>query len=212
MKRLRDFDVAVVTLPPAFANLRRGCFDCRVVGIVGNTIALEPRHPEEVAWLPEQVDDTFVTFRYERSLVGLRGRLTAKGAVGDIRFTVTDGVHTGRRRASRVKINAPITLSRRDGTAECHGITVDLSADGILAEGDLAVVRGDVVNFELSLPGSDEPVRADASVVRQGSGLVAVQIDPECREARSRLGAFVLEYNRALLRRPVTPAIPKIKS
>jgi hypothetical protein len=205
MRRLKDFGVAVVTLPSAYTNLRRGCFECRVVAVMGDSVALEPRHPEEVAWLPDHVDDTFVTFRHERSLVGLRGRLTANGAVGDLRFTVTDGVHTGTRSASRIKINAPITLRPAGGSEESHGITVDFSADGILSECDLDVVARDRIGFELSLPGSDEPVSGDATVVRQSSGLIAVQIDRECRAARTVLGAFVLEYNRALLRRPPAP-------
>jgi hypothetical protein len=61
---------------------------------------------------------------------------------------------------------------------------------------------GDKIEFELSLPGCDDSVSGSATVVRQGSGLIAVQIDAECRTAQSVLGGFVLEYNRALLRRP----------
>ena len=199
MQRLREYDVVTITLPADDAKLRNGCFECDVVAIMGNTTALEARDRSEVLWLPERVDGAFMSFRRDRELVGLKGILTTKDDVGDLRFTVSDGVQRRRRTSSRLEICAPVTLTA--GGEQAGGVTLNVSADGILAESDLRAAIGDEVEFVLSLPGVDEALEGTASVLRQNEGLMALEFGRSQHELRSRLGMFVLEHNRAALRR-----------
>jgi hypothetical protein len=199
VQRLREYDVVTITLPADDAKLRNGCFECDVVAIMGNTTALEARDRSEVLWLPERVDGAFMSFRRDRELVGLKGILTTKDDVGDLRFTVSDGVQRRRRTSSRLEICAPITLTA--GGEQVGGVTLNVSADGILAESDLRAAIGDEVEFVLSLPGVDEALEGTASVLRQNEGLMALEFGRSQHELRSRLGMFVLEHNRAALRR-----------
>jgi hypothetical protein len=47
----------------------------------------------------------------------------------------------------------------------------------------------------------DEPIEAVATVVRHSEGLVAIELERSQYDLRHRLGMFVLEHNRAALRR-----------
>ncbi len=201
MKRLREYDLVTVSLPADDAKLRNGCFECDVVAIVGSTVALEARARSEVLWLPERVDGAFMRFRHACELVGLKGVLTTKEEVGDLRFTVSDSVQRHGRASSRLEICAPITLSVPATGEERGGVTVNIGADGILAEADLAAAVGDDVELVLSLPGVDEAVEGRATVVRRSDGLLALELPYSQRVVRSTLGRFVLERNRARLRR-----------
>lgn len=199
VRRLREYDVVTITLPADDAKLHNGCFECDVVAIVGSTVALEARDRTEVVWLPPRVDGAFMSFRHGRELVGLKGVLLTKEDVGDLRFIVSDGVQRHGRPSSRLAICAPITLSL--GGVECGGVTVNLGADGILAEAELpAAGIGDDVDLVLSLPGVDAAVAGTAKVVRHADGLLALEL-PRGERARGTLGRFVLEANRARLRR-----------
>src|SRR5215207_281501 len=168
---------------------------------MGNTAALEARDRSEVLWLPERVDDAFMSFRRGRELVGLKGVLTTKDDVGDLRFTVSDGVLQPRRTSSRLEICAPVTLSLPGRDKQSGGVTVNVSADGILAESDLSPAIGDQVEMVLSLPGMDDALEGVGTVVRQGDGLLALELPRSQYEVRNKLGMFVLEHNRAALRR-----------
>jgi len=201
MNRLREYDLVTVTLPEDDARLRNACFDCHVVAIVGATAALEAVERSQVVWLPERVEGAFMSYRHDDKLVGLKGVLTTKEDVGDLRFTVVDGVQQRRRSASQLDICAPVLLKRPGVGQECDGVTMNVSADGLLVESDLDATVGEQLELVLSLPGDDEPVQAVATVVRLNSGLVAVQLGHTERVARGRLGSFVLEHNRATLRR-----------
>lgn len=200
MKRLREYDLVTITLP-VDAKLRTGCFECDVVAIVGSTVALEARDRSEVVWLPERVNGAFMSFRHGRELVGLKGILTTKEDVGDLRFIVSDGVQRRGRGSSRLEICAPITLSLPASGVQCGGVTVNVGADGILAEAELPASVGDDVWLVLSLPGVDEAVEGTAKVAGHGDGRVALELARGERTVRSALGRFVLEANRARLRR-----------
>ena len=197
MRRLREHDLVVVSLP-SDVLARTGSFDCHVLAVVGSTAALEPRRKADVLWLPPQVDGALMSFRAGPALVGLKGVLSTKEAIGDLRFRVTDGVHMPRLEATRLRLCAPITL-RLGGGPQSEGVTIELGADGILAESRLDASVGDQVELRLSLPGSDAPVETTARVVRRDGGLVGVQLTD--RGTRTTLGTFVLEYNRAQLHR-----------
>lgn len=200
MNRLREYDLVTITLPELDIRLRNGCFDCWVVAIVGDTAALEARDRSQVVWLPDRVSGAFMSFRHRNKLVGLKGVLDCKRDVGDLRFTVGDGVQQRRRSASRLDICAPVALRRAGGGEEAGGVTLNVSADGLLVESDVEAAAGDRVELVLSLPGEDQPVEAVATVVRHNGGLLAMRL-ARGDQARALLGNFVCEHNRATLRR-----------
>jgi hypothetical protein len=200
MKRLAEFGVVVVN-PPWRGALRSDSFECHVLAVIGNTAALEPINRAATLWLPEQLDGALVSFRHEGSLVGLCGTLWLRKTVGDLRYTVTDGIHTGLRRATTVDVCAPITLRPASGADPVEGLTVNLSAYAILVATDLDAQPGDVVGFSLALPGIDDSVDAEATVVRLTDGRVALEVDVGDRDARSLLARFVVNHNRSVLRR-----------
>jgi hypothetical protein len=200
MKRLAEFGVVVVN-PPWRGALRSDSFECHVLAVIGNTAALEPINRAATLWLPEQLDGALVSFRHEGSLVGLCGTLWLRKTVGDLRYTVTDGIHTGLRRATTVDVCAPITLRPGGGADPVEGLTVNLSAYAILVATDLDAQPGDVVGFSLALPGIDDSVDAEATVVRLTDGRVALEVDVGDRDARSLLARFVVNHNRSVLRR-----------
>jgi hypothetical protein len=78
-------------------------------------------------------------------------------------------------------------------------VNVSAYAIGVGSEFDAA--SGGAVEFSLSLPGADEPFEGAARVVRDADGGVELEVDPRNRALRSRLARFVVEHNRAVLRR-----------
>jgi hypothetical protein len=201
VQRLREYDVVTITLPSDDAKLRNGCFECDVVAILNDTAALEAREPSDVMWLPERVEGAFMSFRRGRELVGLKGVIVRKDDVGDLRFTVSDGVQQRRRTSSRLDITAPVTLSLAATGEQAFGVTVNIGGDGLLAEAELSAAPGDKLEVVLSLPGMDDPIEAMATVVRHSEGLIALELERAQYDLRHRLGMFVLEHNRAALRR-----------
>lgn len=201
MHRLREFDVVAVTLPEA-GLLRDGAFMCHVIAIAGTTIALEPVDRPAVTWLPDFVDGTFLTFSHGHSLIALKGALLQRGAVGDLRFKVTDRPRADRRKASRVNACLPVQLDGREG------LTVNLSADGLLVDCDVPASAGGEVDITLSLPGSDEPLLVQGTVSRVDGGRVELQLDHAAAAVHSRLATFVLEHNRVTLRHRLQTADP----
>jgi hypothetical protein len=174
MKRLSEFSVVVVN-PPWRGAMRSDSFECHVLAVIGNTAALEPINRASTLWLPERLDGALLSFRHDGSLVGFCGTLWLRKAVGDLRYTITDGIHTGLRRATRVDVCAPITLRPAGGANPVEGLTANLSAYDILVACELDAQPGDVVGFSLALPGMDEPLE--------------------------RLARFVVDHNRSVLRR-----------
>ncbi len=201
MNRLSEYDIVAVALPED-GFIRDATFKCRVIAMAGTTVALEPLDKAQVTWLPERVPGAFMVFRHERSLVALKGVLVQPETVGDLRFKVTDGVQIQRRAASRIKIVLPVAL-RPAGTEieEVQGLTANLSADGMLVECALDARPGAEVELTMSLPGSDEPVEAVATVARAHEGLLALEFSGASRTARERLARLVVERNRATLHR-----------
>jgi hypothetical protein len=80
-----------------------------------------------------------------------------------------------------------------------QGLTVNISAYGLLVDCALDVTSGDAVEFSLALPGVDEPLEAAATVARLAEGGIGLDIDPSNRTVRSRLAGFVVDHNRARL-------------
>ena len=201
MHRLREFDVVAVTLPEA-GLLRDTAFKCHVIAIAGATIALEPVDRAAVTWLPECVDGAFLTFSDGNSLIALKGLLLQRGAIGDLRFKVTDRTRPDRRRASRVNTCVPVSVDGHEG------LTVNVSADGLVIDCGLEAGEGSNVDVTVSLPGSDEPLVTEGNITRVDGRHVAVQFNGGAAAVRSRLAKFVLEHNRMVLHHRTQMADP----
>ncbi|WP_157592569.1 PilZ domain-containing protein [Solirubrobacter soli] len=201
MRRLSEFDVVTLNVPFEALHARTiDVFDARVLAVVGPTAALEPIGGVDVYRLPERVSGALLSFRNGRTLVGLKGRLTARRDSGDVRFTVGDGVQLDRRAATRVPASFAVHLHRL-GTLETRpGRSIDLSADGLLVQTTLKVIHGDALQVSIWLEPDAPPVEATAHVTRIEGDLIALQFAVAEVGARSRLARLVVEHNRAELR------------
>src|SRR5262249_47030333 len=132
----------------------------------------------------------------------LKGALLQRGAVGDLRFKVTDPTREDRRKSSRIGVCLPVTVAGHES------LTVNLSADGLLVDCDAPVKVGADVDVTLSLPGGDEPLTALGSVIRVEEGRIALHFNGGAGQVRSRLATFVLEHNRVALRHRLQVADP----
>jgi hypothetical protein len=207
MKRICALSVIVIN-PPWRGTLRSDSFECHVLAVVGNTLALEPLDRAATLWLPERLEDALLTIREDNSLVGLSGTLWLKEGVGDLRFTMTDGIQDNTQSATRVALCAPIAIRAAGAETPVESLTVDVGAFGMLVESQLEATPGERVSFSLALPGTDEPVKGEAVVtgVTEAGG-IELAISRRERDLRSRLARFVVAHNRGLLRRRPPPEL-----
>jgi hypothetical protein len=128
-------------------------------------------------------------------LVGHRfradGRLTM---VADARGRVRDDVLAfrpapQRRRDPRLPAVVPVTLVPAAPELPAgHGLTLDLSAGGLLVRGGPELGEGEPLALQLTLPADDPPVRAAGEVVRTTpDGLRGVRLDRVRPADRERL-------------------------
>jgi hypothetical protein len=200
MRRLSEFSLVVVN-PPWRGMLRSDSFECHVLAVIGNTAAIEPVDRASTLWLPERLDRALLSFRHEGVLVGLYGTLWLRKGVGDLRYTVTDGIRATGRRATSVGVCAPIALRPASADTLVEGLTMSVSAYSIVVDCELESSDGAAVEFSLALPGVDEPFEGAATVHHLAEGRVELAIDVRNRALRSRLARFVVDHNRAVLRR-----------
>jgi hypothetical protein len=196
--RLKEYDVVALALPDEVPS-REASFPCRVIAKAGSTVALEPLDKSKATWVPERVPGAFIVFRHDGSLVALKGVIVQQGSIGDLRFKVTDLVAPGR--ASRTRVHVPVSMRLAGDEAQTQGLSVEVSADGLLVRSGFAAPLGAEVEDELSLPGIDEPVELRATVAHAADGLLELALDGSRRDARTRLARFVLERNRAAMPR-----------
>ena len=199
MDRLTEGALVSISLPTEDLRLRMSRLLCHVVAIADGVAALEPLGRADARRLPDELDSVYMGFRHKEMLVGLQGRLYKRD--GDLRFSVSDGVHVPRQRATRLKLTAPVTVRRADPPAEVESLTVNLSVDGMLAESELVAQVGETLRLTFSLPGFDAEMNAEGRVVRCADGLIAMQFTQIDRRVRGRIGAFIFEGNRDLYRR-----------
>jgi hypothetical protein len=199
MHRLCEFDTVGVSLPES-GQLNVAAFDSHILAMAGITIALEPMSRSVATRIPDRVDDAFLTFVDNGKLIALKGVLTARGAVGDPRFKLTDPTRPDRRKATRIDICLPVSLHWIDTDTRTEALTIDISADGLLVGCAQEPEIGSVADVAISIPGSDDPVQASTKVVRVEGGNVALEFASDAPEARARIARFVVERNRARLR------------
>jgi hypothetical protein len=207
MKRIGALSVVVIN-PPWRGTLRSDSFECHVLAVIGNTIALEPLDRAATLWLPERIEDALLTFRDDGSLMGLSGMLWLKESVGDLRFTITDTVRDNAHSATTVALCAPIAVRAAGAETPVEGLTVNVGAFGMLIESQLDAAPSARVAFTLALPGTDEPVEGEAMVTRvTEAGELELAFSRRERDLRSRLARFVVAHNRGLLRRRPPPEL-----
>ncbi|HEY7076455.1 MAG TPA: PilZ domain-containing protein [Solirubrobacteraceae bacterium] len=195
MHRLKEFDTVALALPDEVPS-REPSFACRVIAKAGAAVALEP--VDEPKALPQRLPGVFLVFRHDGALLALKGVLVQQSAA-DLRFIVTDDIAPFR--ASRTRVHVPVAMRLAGEQDEAQGLSVEVSADGLLVRSGFAAPVGSAVEAVLSLPGSDEPVELSATVAHAADGLLELALDGAARDARSRLARFVVERNRAAMPR-----------
>jgi hypothetical protein len=210
MKRLKPYDIVLLAPPLWRSNLRH--IACHVVAVDAGEAALEPLDPADLDRLPVALPDIFMTFTHGGSLVALRGDLVVKsqlaGGVGetpDLRFRVTDGVHRPGHSAQLPMcapvIVRPISEAGEEEHDAVHAQTIQVTADRMLLEPMTHRFElGDVVETELSLPGSERPIRGIAAVVDAGFDGVMLEYRHIARAERGRLVTFIFNCHREALR------------
>jgi hypothetical protein len=127
-------------------------------------------------------------FRADGTLAMVAG---ARGGVreGVITFRPGGAGPPSRRRDPRVPAIVPVTLVPvAAGLASAHGLTIDVSAGGLLVRGGPALRAGQVLGLRLTLPAGEAPVRAAGEVVRTTpDGLRGVRLDRVRPADRERL-------------------------
>jgi PilZ domain len=196
MDRLHEFDRVTINLPREVARARERDFDCAVVAFDRATAILRPVDVLP-AGLPRTLAHVTLLFEHEARLIGLRGVFILDDPY--VLFTVEDGVQLARRRSTRTPLALSVTLTC-DGE-ESPGATVNVAADGLLVEADIAVADGDRIGARLDLPQPVGRVEVPARVVRKGDGLVAVELEHDDSRVRAALMQLVVAQQTALLRR-----------
>lgn len=210
MKRLKPYDIVLLAPPMWRSNLRH--IACHVVAVDASEAALEPIEAKDMDRLPVAVPDMFMTFTHGGALVALKGDLIVKSQLAggdretaDVRFRVTDGVHTPARSA-QLPLCAPVAVHPLSDAGDTendavHTQTIQITPDRLLLEPATEQFEvGDVVVTEISLPGSERPVRGIANVVDVGfDGVMAEYVSISSAE-RGRLVTFIFNCHREALR------------
>jgi hypothetical protein len=210
MKRLKPYDIVLLAPPLWRSSLRQ--IACHVVAVDASEAALEPIAPDDLDRLPVALPDMFMTFTHGGSLVALKGDLIVKSQLAggdretrDVRFRVTDGVHTPAQSA-RLPLCAPVAVRRIGESGEKQAEpaltqTVQITPDRLLLEPmSTEVDLGDAFEIELSLPGSERPVRGIADVIDAGYDGITVEYRSISRAERARLVTFIFNCHREALR------------
>jgi hypothetical protein len=184
-QRLRERQTVTISLPSSGAPFRLRDFEATLVALLEHTVLLRPIDVD-AGRIPSHTEDVFLSFVRQRRLVGLKGVLSRRDA--DVRFRVQDGVRVPQARPTRVDLQAPVSLRRADGES-CPGSTVNMSADGLLVRSSLTVTAEEPLELSLTLPGHEHALGLHARVVRNGAGMIAMELSgpPHARAAISEL-------------------------
>jgi hypothetical protein len=203
MKRLRhDQEVRV--------EVGEDTLECRVKGFVAGEIALVPVEPTSCG-LPLGSTCASLVFEFRGGLVQLHGLLYREES--SLRFTVSDRARVGeqRRRAARLELALPVTLTglAEDGTlsgAPRRLVTFDVSLGGFgvrLDGGPYA--SGTLLCFVLELPGG-EPVVGTAQVVHVAGESCGLRFEEVAAADRGRLAGYLVWAKREHTRRAAPAA------
>ena len=180
---------------------RSDVIDFRVVAVIDSVVALEPLERIRPC-AARRVRDCYVTFGEGHGLIGLKGHLYQRKP-GDWRFKVTD-LARSRRESDSGSACAHRSRSRLttdklpERTLETE--TVNFGVDGALVDGAGDWSPPEHVNLSLSLIGEDEPVETPARLVARQGALWDFKYEAIKADARNRLGSFIIDYQRDLMR------------
>ena len=153
--------------------------------------------------IPDRVRNCYLTFGHGSGLVGLKGHLYERSP-GDWRFKVTDPVSFPTENGFRIRVCAPITVRPFDHLSPGTPIeteTVRIGIDGVLIDGGGVWVPPAHVRLTLSLPGYDDAIEASGHLAATQGVLCDFKYEAMDASTRNRLGAFMIDYQRAGLRR-----------
>ncbi len=209
MRRPRPDEQVSVTLPTNFGG--HDVLHFRVVAVIDSVIALDLPSYHDTRLIPRRVRDCYLILDGP-VLSGLRGHLYQR-TPGDWRFKVADSVPFPTENHLRLRMCAPVTvqpLAAHDalgrGTAAgfpedaIEAETVNFGTDGVLIDAEDAQVP-DQVRLTLSLPGEDEAIEATGHLIGRQGTLCEFKYDAMDGHMLGRLASFIIEDQRAALRR-----------
>ena len=126
------------------------------------------------------------------ALVSLRGRLSATGEPGEMRYTVTDDVHVRPDSPTRANVALPLRLNRPGSTEVSEAKTIDISTNGLLIECDLDVNPGELLECSLALPNRPGDSLVIGQVVNVAAGGFAVTFTKGSTPVDTRFALFEL--------------------
>lgn len=177
MKRLLENEIVEIALPGEIRAYSQNAVDCVVLAISGRTASLEAI--DKPAWVrvPDEVEQVYMTFGRRSALVSLRGRLSSSGAVGELRFAVTDGAQVRPDCPTRALVALPLTVSRLGSAESVEATTVDIRTNGLLLDCDLDLAAGESLDCCLALPNRRAEAHVVARVVKVAASGIAVTFD-----------------------------------
>ncbi len=192
MKRLRENDIVTLGLPREIRAYTQNAVDCVVLAISGRTASLEAL--EKSAWIrvPDEVDPVYMTFTQLGALVSLRGRLLATGAVGELRFVVSDDAQVRPDSPTRATVALPVRVSRMGSGEAFEATTVDISTNGLRIECALEARSGELLECSLTLPNREREVHVVGEVVQAVAGAFALTFTKATTSLDTRLALFEL--------------------
>ncbi len=198
MHRLSPQQVVSINLP-----LADGAVQFEVVAVIDTVVALEPLESAHMPNVPGRLPDCFMAFEHNHRLAGLKGQLYARSP-GDWRFKVTDALSRKADDCFRIRVCAPITVAgcdERNASEPIETNTVNFGVDGTLLNTVPHWSPPQQAKLTLSLLGDDEPIEGHAILTARVGLLCEFKYQAMSAEAHNRLGSFIIDYQRDILRR-----------
>lgn len=195
MKRLHENHVVTFGLPSTSFPSTHQTGDCVVIAISGKTAAVAALNPESWARIPEEIEDVYMTFSCENSLVSLKGLLTAANSGDHMRFMVTDDAHVRPDRPTRANVVLPVTVRPKGSSEEFETTTIDISTNGLRLKWERDVDPGSSLELDVGMPSTDKQVVFDrivGAVVRSNRDEVVVTYSKEKTPLAFRMAIFEL--------------------
>jgi hypothetical protein len=175
---------------------------CRIVGIIGDELALLPlRPPDAPLWHRLAMRrEVMVLFDTHGGMRALRGRAAGVRSGGYLAVVLFDAFRLGqKRRHSRAPLAFPAELTEPEGGSAWTSVTQDISAAGMRVERPDVEDPARAGTARLDVP--DRAISARATLVAAGGSWLSYRLeDMEAADA-NHLAGLVLAYHRAQLKR-----------
>jgi hypothetical protein len=173
---------------------------CRIVGLIGDELALLPvRPPEAGTWRQLAMRrPCMVLFDAGGQMRALRGAAAGVRSGGFLTVKLTDDFRLGqKRRHSRAPLGFPVTLADAPAGEGWSSVSLDVSATGLRVERPDVVEPASAGTMTVALP--DGEIVASAGLVQAGPDWLSYRFDQIDQAAENRLAALVLDYHRRQL-------------